>query len=109
MTVLWRRIETTVQLAARRPRFGPALVIASNILPQSVPVPREAGVRGGATSALPDARRPERKRRRSLHTAGFPVNARSSAWIRRLRAPLAESRSGAGKGERLHSRRADSP
>src|SRR5438270_7003198 len=62
MTVPWRRTDTTIELAVRRPRLGPALVISSNIRLESRPCLAAADEQQGATSkCAPDARRSERK------------------------------------------------
>src|SRR5205814_9035149 len=62
MTVPWRRTDTTIELAVRRPRLGPALVISSNIRLESRPCLAAPDAQGGATSkCAPDAPRPEGK------------------------------------------------
>src|SRR5205823_11242873 len=53
MTAPWRMTETTIELAVRRPRLGPTLVISSNIRLQSRPCPAGADEQGRDTpSAL---------------------------------------------------------
>src|SRR5205085_9844385 len=62
MTVPWRRTETTIELAVRRPRLGPTLVISSNIRLESRPCPATAvEQRPRHAECAPDARWSERK------------------------------------------------
>src|SRR3954451_11917288 len=52
MTAPWRMTDTTIELAVRRPRFGPALVISSNIRLESRPCPAAADEQGREMKTL---------------------------------------------------------
>src|SRR5438067_9541030 len=112
MTVPWRRTDTTIELAVRRPRLGPALVISSNIRLESRPCLAAPDAQGGATSkCAPDARRSERKGGGaytpplSLSTRVDGVGSIAAATSEQA---LPESRSAPARRKRPGARQADS-
>src|SRR5256885_8043979 len=99
MTAPWRMTETTIELAVRRPRLGPTLVISSNIRLESRPCPAGADEPGRDVQVRSRCASVRAKRRRSLHSAAFSVNASGGPW----------TRVGAAPGEQERPREAEAP
>src|SRR5205823_9141211 len=108
MTAPWRMTETTIELAVRRPRLGPTLVISSNIRLQSRPCPAGADEQGRDTpSALQMRVGPSEKAAEPTHRR-FLCQRAARVLEPSPRPPLPESRSVVARRQRPVSRKADS-
>src|SRR5205085_7852098 len=109
MTVPWRMTETTIELAVRRPRLGPTLVISANIRLESRPWPATAvEQRPRHAECAPDARWSERKGG-GAYTPPVSLSTRGEGVSIHFPGALAESGSVAARRKRPGPRRADSP